>query len=225
MRQLFEAETERFDRLVNQLKSLAKEHASGATAVWLHQRVPPDGVGLEVDVLAASGEVDALAGSLQELVARVGAREGMTVQVRGWTRPDLEALDWSPLATASHIILLRGILPERGTRPPGGTSRRSHTDADIALLNRAGRVAEVLERRPELVREARDDIAKRLSTALPQESKTLSEWLQVLDTMTVPRLRKWLVSHSERAKRLRQSMPFAFVQVSERRTGTRRGQR
>jgi hypothetical protein len=223
MRQLFEAETERFDRLVNQLKSLAKEHAKGATAVWLREGVPPDGEELEVGVLAASGEVDALAESLQELVADVGAREAVTAEVRGWTRPDLEALDWAPLAATDEVVLLWGILPERPTRPTGGETRRSHSDADETLLDRAKRVAAALERRPELVREARGEVSKRLATAPPQESKTLTEWLQVLDTMTVPRLRKWLVSRSERTKRLRQSMPFVLLQAGEEQSDAQRG--
>ncbi len=225
MQQLFEAETERFDRLVNQLKSLAKEHASGAFAVWLRERVPPDGEGLEVGVLAASGEVDALTDSLQELVADVGAREEVTVQVRGWTRPDLEALDWSPVCGAGHPILLWGVLPEQVGKVRGGVGRRSHAAADDALLDRARRAAAALERRPELVREARDEVAKRLSTAPPQEAKTLSEWQQVLDTMTIPRLRKWLVSHGERATRLRQSMPVVLLQAAGEQSASSRGPR
>ena len=140
-----------------------------------------------------------------------------TLTPRGFLRGSLTATD--------EIILLWGVLPERVTRPPRGEGRRSHADADEALLDRAKRVAAALERRPELVREARDELAKRVSTAPPQESKTLSEWLQVLDTLTLPRLRKWLVSHDERVKRLRQSMPFVFVQAADERSGPQRGQR
>ncbi len=223
--QLFQAERERFDRLVNHLKSLAKEHASEATAVWLRERVPADGEGLEVGLLAASGEVDALTDSLQQLVADVGAREEVTVEVRGWSRPDLEALEWSPLSATDQIVLLWGILPEQAARPGGGVGRRSHTAADEALLERAKQAAAALERRPELVLEAREEIAKRMSTATPHESKTLREWQQVLATMTISRLRKWLVSHEERAKRLRQSMPFVFMQAADERSGSQGGQR
>lgn len=225
LQHLYEVERERFERVVNQLKSLAKECANGATAVWLHERVPPDGEGLEVGVLAASGEVDALTDSLQDLAADVGAREEVTVQVRGWTRPDLEALDWAPLTDADEIVQLWGVMPERVTRSPSGDNRRSHTDADETLLDRAKWVAAALERRPELMRDARHEITRRLATAPPQESKTLREWLHVLDTMTVPRLRKWLVSRGERAKRLRQSMPFVLLQAGEGQSGATRGSR
>lgn len=215
LQHLFEAEWERFDRLVNQLKSLAKVHVPGAMAVWLRECEPPDGKALEVGVLASSGEVDVLTDSLQGVVADLGAREEVTVEVRGWTRPDLEALDWSPLSGANQLILLWGVLPEQAAKMRGGVGRRSHAAADEALLDRARRAAAAVERRPELVREALDEVKQRMSTALPQESKTLSEWQQVLDTMTNSRLRKWLVSHGERATRLRQSMPFAFLRAAD----------
>jgi len=225
LQQLFEAERERFDRLVRQLKSLAKEHASVASAVWLREGAPPDGKGLEVGVLAASAEVDALTDSLQELVSDLTAREEVTVQVRGWTRPDLEALDWSPLSEPGQLILVWGVFPDQIAKTRGGIGRRSHTAADNALLERAKRAAAALKRRPELVGQARKEVKEHMSTAPPQESKTLREWLQVLDTMTIPRLCKWIVSHDERATRLRQSMPFVFLQAADEHSGSARGLR
>jgi hypothetical protein len=225
LRQLFEAERGRSERLVNQLKLLVKEHASGATAVWLREGTPPDGTGLEVSVLAPSEEVDVLRDSLQGLVAELGAREEVAVELRAWTRPDLEALGWSPLVATDQPILLWGVLPDRGAQAPSTSGRRSHSAADQALLNRAKQAATALESRPELVREAREELAERLSSASPQEAKTLREWQQVLDTMTIPRLRKWLVSHGERATRLRQSMPFVLLQAAEEQSGSARGSR
>jgi hypothetical protein len=221
---LFEAERTRFERVVSQLKSLAREHASQATGVWLSEGGPPDGSGLEVGVLAASGEVDALTDALREPVADLMRREDVSVEVRGWTRPDLEALDPSPLSAASQPILLRGVLPEQLAGQPRGAGRRSHAAVDEALRDRAKRVAAALERRPELVREARDEVAKRLATVPPQEAKTLREWQEVLDGMSIPRLCRWLVARSERATRLRQSMPFVFLKAADEPSASRRGQ-
>lgn len=225
MQMLFEAERTRFERVVSQLKSLARERASQATAVWLTEGMPADGTELEVSVLAGSADVDALTHALRESVADLMAREDVSVEVRGWTRPDLEALDPSPLSATGQPILLWGVLPQKLAGEPRGAGRRSHAAVDEALRDRAKQVAAVLERRPELVREARDEVAKRLLTAPPQEAKTLREWQEVLDSMSVPRLRRWLVGRSERTTRLRQSMPIAFLQAADEQSGSPRGQR
>jgi hypothetical protein len=72
-----------------------------------------------------------------------------------------------------------------------------------------------LERRPELARRAREEMARRLATAPAPEARTLREWLEVLDGMTVPRLRRWLVGRGERATRLRQSMPLVLLSAAD----------
>lgn len=224
---LFDAERARFERVVSQLKALARAHAQPATAVWLRERVPPDDTGLEVHVLAASGEVDALRDALREPVAHLMRREDVSIEVRGWTRPDLEALGRSPLSSTGRPILLRGVMPAGlgGEAGGAGLGRRSHAAADEALRATAGRVAAALERRPELIRRARDEIAERLVTALPQEARTLREWQQALDSMSITRLRRWLVDRGEQATRLRQSMPLALLRAVDDRAGSTRGQR
>lgn len=219
LQQLFEAERARYDRCVDELKVLARKHAARATAVWLLEAASPEGAGLEVGLIAPSGEVDALTDALREPVGGLMRQEELTIEVRGWTRPDLEALDWSPFSAAGEPMLLWGVLPEELAHAQGAVGRRSHRDADEALLDRARRAAAALERRPELVRKARDEVAKRLVTAPPPESKTLREWQDILNSMSVSRLRKWLVGRSERATRLRQSMPFVLMEAAQSELG------
>ncbi len=48
---------------------------------------------------------------------------------------------------------------------------------------------------------------------------------QVLDSMSTARLRRWLVDPRERATRLRQSMPLAFLRAADEETGSTRGDR
>ncbi len=221
LQQLFEAERARFDRLVNQLGALAKRHASRATAVWLNGGPLPDGTALELGVLGASGEVDAMTDALREAVADLMRSEDVSIEVRGWTRPDVEAIEPRVLPAGGQPILLRGTLPEKLEAGRAATVQRSHAAVDEALRDRAKRVAAVLQRRPELIREARDEVGKRLATAAAPEAKTLREWQQVLDGMSIPRLRRWLVGRSERATRLRQSMPLVFLQAADERAASR----
>ena len=224
LQRLFEAERVRYDRLIDDLKATAKKHAAKATAIWVVEGARPDGSDLEVGVLAASREIDALTDAFRKAVADLMRREDIFIEVRGWTRPDLEALGWSPLSDSGRPKLLWGFLPtEHGA--PGLAGRRPHAVVDKALLERAKRAMAALGRHPELVRKARDEVTKKLATARAHESKTLREWLDVLDSMSVPRLRKWLVGRSERAVRLRQSMPFVFMKAGDEEGQPRRGSR
>lgn len=215
LRQLFDAERARFEECVKTLRTLAKKHARAATAVWLHEDVSPEGERLEVGLMAPSGSVDEVTDALRKAVLDVMREEQVAINVQGWTRPDLEALDWSPLSGAGEPILLWGVPPKEFVPVPSRARHRSHQVADEALLESARWLQAVLERRPELVRKAREEVAERLVSAPPPESKTLREWQDVLDGMSVPLLRKWLVGQSERATRLRQSMPVVFRQAAE----------
>lgn len=212
---LFLAERARFDRIVSRLKALVQKHASRASAAWVTEQ--PDGAGLTVGVLALSGEVDAMVDALRESTADLAHREDIPIDVRGWTRPDLDALGPASLTALERAVVLHGVLPADGAGRPGRAAvrRRSHTTVDEALRERARRVAAALGRRPELVRAARDEVAARLAMALPQEARTLREWRQVLNAMSLPRLRQWLVDPGERATRLRQSMPVVFLRAAE----------
>ena len=70
-------------------------------------------------------------------------------------------------------------------------------------------VASKLSRDPTLIERARDYVKRRLEKASPAERRTHEEWDRILRTMSPARLQKFLVDPSERAKRLRQSLPFA----------------
>ncbi|HEX9691312.1 MAG TPA: hypothetical protein VGA22_04360 [Gemmatimonadales bacterium] len=220
--QLFEAERTRFDRLLSRLRSLAKKHAKAATAVWLREGVGEDSAGIEVGLLASSGQIDTLTDAFREAVTRVTSDEDVSIDVRGWTKPDLEAMEARAFSESGNLVMLQGTLPDRLKGVGTGTGRRSHAAVDETLRDRAKRVAEALQRRPELVRRARDEVTNRLVTASPPEAKTLREWLQLLDGMSVPRLQHWLVGRSERATRLRQSMPLVFLQAASEQATPRR---
>lgn len=223
LHQLFEVERWRFDRLVDQLRSLAKENASQATAIWLREGASPTGIGIEVNLLAPSREVDAVTDALCKAVADLMHREDVVIEVQAWTLPDLEALGAAALSAGDQAIVLQGILPEQLRPWRGPTAPRSHAAADAILLDRAKRVAAVLERRPELIRQARSEVRKRLATAPPSVAKTLREWQELLHGLTIPRLQRWLVGRTERATRLRQSMPLVFLRASDESEGARRG--
>jgi hypothetical protein len=143
-------------------------------------------------------------------------REDVTIEVRGWTKADLEAMAHERRRSLEIAIPLLGTPPGVVTdgAPAKRSRSRSHADIDVELRDRGRRVAEVLARRPELVGQAREEINKRLVTATPQEARTLREWQQLLEGLSPQRLRRWLIDSGDQATRLRQSMPVVFLKAA-----------
>jgi hypothetical protein len=114
----------------------------------------------------------------------------------------------------AEVVVLDGVPPLALIASGSGTSRasgkravRSHEDHDARARRLAVAVAAKLERDPGLVRAARRHVAERAKKASPQERRELQEWARVLSTMAPGRLRRFLVESSERATRLRQTLP------------------
>jgi hypothetical protein len=222
---LFEAERGRVERVLHGLKAAAATLRQ-ARAVWLEgplaERTDEADGTLVLGVLAGSGEVDALVDVLRSQVTDLMRSEDVAIEVRGWTGADVEALGREGLPALGSAIPLLGTVP--GATPDraaaGKGRKRSHAEADRDLIHRADRVAEALVQRPELVTQAREEIAKRLRAAPPQEARTLREWQQILDGLSLQRLRRFLVDPGERAPRLRQSMPLVLLRAGD----TKRGQ-
>jgi len=94
---------------------------------------------------------------------------------------------------------------------PRGTSRSSkrlHQHLDLRSKDIARLVADRIARDPSIVEDAKRYIDRRLPSASAGERLELQEWQNLLTSMSVPRLRRFLVQDDARAMRLRQSSPF-----------------
>jgi len=85
----------------------------------------------------------------------------------------------------------------------------SRHDEKARLLGVA--VAEKLKRDPGLVPKARRHVTQRLKRASPQERKELMEWKRLLESTQPARLRRFLVASTDRATRLRQTLPLLEI--------------
>lgn len=223
VRDLFQAERARVERVLDDLKALALEQRRRADAIWLEDPIDAgqrDGDDtLHVGVLAPSDAVDAVVDAVRDRLGALMRREDVIIEVRGWTKADLAAMGHEHRRALETAIPLLGAMP--GLAPERASAKRSrsrsHADIDAELHERGRRIAHVLARKPELVRQARTEITRRLSAATPQEARTLREWQQLLDGLSLPRLRRWLVDPGEQATRLRQSMPLVFLKAAAER--------
>lgn len=229
---LFQAEQEVYPLLVRRLTQLATGVAPPPLAIWLEGPVATGADGLQdpvtLGVLADSRDLDSIVDKLEKATADLEQEFDRTIEIGGHTSADLAALPRQALAQLSHAIPLVGPPPlalrRSGKKSSRETTRTgSHSDMDARSRQMAQLVAERLRTDPTLVRRARDYLATRMRNAGPGEQHELKEWDRILRTMSVPRLRRFLIDEGERATRLRQSSPFVGVLVQT--SGAKRSRR
>ena len=213
---IFRAERERTQRVVDSIAALVQEHAKSARFVWMTEQPEVGGSTIEIGLLSSSSDVDRLVDTLRRAIVPLMRSEDLLIEVRGWSLADLEIASESPPRSFESVRHLWGTVPFelriRSTEEPGRV--KSHQMIDEELRQRAVRLASVIRARPELVRLAKEEIATRLESLGPQEAHTLEEWQQALESMSVAKLAQWLVSDGEQATRLRQSMPLVFLRAT-----------
>jgi len=154
------------------------------------------------------------------MVAQIERDADVTIEIRGTTRSELLSRPETTAAQLREAILLAGIPP--GALRPDTTRTitpklRSHEEHDLRARRLAVAIAAKLKRDPELIRTARQHLDKRERTASTREQRVLQEWARILSTMSPNRLQRFLIEPSERATRLRQSLPLLDVLSSTER--------
>jgi hypothetical protein len=72
-------------------------------------------------------------------------------------------------------------------------------------------MAAKIKRDPGLIATAEAQVRRRVPKASPRERRELTEWIRILSTMSSARLQRFLVEDSERAVRLRQTLPMLNI--------------
>ena len=217
IRGLFTAERKRADSVFPGLKAAAATLRPPPMAVWLE---PPfaDGTDEPGDAIVVRVVEDAVnlpraADQMRRAVNSLERRLDVTVDVRASSPADLAAMPRRDQSSLRLAMPLLGVPPAGFLEwcDPTGAPRQqihSHADLDARAYKLAERVAQEITRDPSLIEQARSFIKRRRTVASPGERKELDEWERLLRTMSPARLRAFLVDPSERATRLRQSLPF-----------------
>jgi hypothetical protein len=95
--------------------------------------------------------------------------------------------------------------------PRRGARNKRHEHLDLRSRELARLIADRIAHDPSIVEDAKRYIERRLLSASQGERLELEEWQQVLATMSIPRLRRFLMKEGAQATRLRQSTPFLNV--------------
>src|ERR1035437_230034 len=228
VRNLFQAESSRWEQIQQQLRQLWSAQSANLVAVWIEGSVA-EGTDRFEDPIAVTVLTDGL-GSPQER-ERVRTQcngiqftHHVTIAVRYHQRADLLRFTDERWATIENAMSLYGPAPKDLKPLPARTADAlaSSTQSTPALTNRprliAERIAAKLMRDPELVVRARNFIDRRLTVAGETERLTLLEWKGLLESQTPAQLSSLLRENSERADVLRQSLPFVDVLSDAERT-------
>lgn len=213
---LFEAEQNRFAKILEQLKLVVAGLTPAPKSVWMEGRVAAhqDRIGdvLRIGLLTGSKDVARSVARVESDTLPVQRKLDVTIEVRGLTEPDLVTLN------AEEASKLDLVVPVFGPPPAsflGGLRRtplrRSHREIDDDARALAAAIAAQLKRDPSILERAKKFVHERTPRASAAEQRELRQWETVLNTMTPPRLRQFLVDPGERATRLRQTLPFLAV--------------
>jgi hypothetical protein len=232
---LFEAEQRRAEAVLEGIQRVVEELTPPPIAVWLEGAVAAEtdrpGEPLIIRVVDSERGLRATLDRIRQGMEPLEEAFDVTIEVTGATRADLASHRESIRTWEAQLRSARSIAGVPPTaflpHPPGSASTqaadrvagriRTHADLDERSLVVAAAVAERLRRDPTLVARAREFVERRLRDASPQERHDLHEWEQLLRTASPERLRRLLVDRSERATRLRQTLPFLGVLEPEER--------
>jgi len=213
LKELFRAEARRFEELITALRELLVQPPLRPMSAWADETAQgaQSVDALRLYFVARPEELGKLTDYFNLRLAEVERAYDVHIVVNGLTRSELETLYRTQGSTLSDVILLDGVPPvalleaswARATKP----TLTSHDEHDARSRRLALAIATKIKRDPGLIGLAADRIKRRADKASPGERRELTEWMRILSTMSSARLRRFLLDDSERAIRLRQSLP------------------
>ncbi len=216
---LFTAEKSRAEGIVTEVRNVVVSVHPVPRSAWLEGAVAAGddrpGSSVAIGILTAADKVGALKEDLWRGLLPLQKKYDVSLDLNVYSAADIETMSAPQRSFLERIQLLWGAPPldllglAAAPKPSGGA--RSHAQLDRGSRDLAGSIADVLRRDPSLVERAQHWLSRRMQTATPGEQLELDEWLGILTTMSVPRIRRLLVEDSPRMTRLRQSIPFVHV--------------
>ena len=143
---------------------------------------------------------------MQKQLYQVERAFDLTIEVNGYTKADLPNLE------SDKVSPLYGVLPfpDKYNREMYPTPL-THEERDQRMLEMSRKLAEAIEHDTSLVRRAKEHVQRMLKNDHGAATKDIEEWRDILESYSIRRLSRFLISTSERANRLRQSNPLLAI--------------
>lgn len=223
IKELFKAEREYSDSLIEKLKETIKGLEPKPKSAWIFGKVAlgsdeygdPIRIALLGDVKSIDKITDQFKDQLYDFA--IEKEFDVTIDINGVTLADIKS---RTAIDMENIILLWGTDPQHylvGSKNERDR-KRSHGDLDHKSLIDAKAWTELLKTYPEIIQRTIRYLKNRIPEISTGEKQELQEWKHILESMSLQRLKKFLESDSERSTRLRQSLPFWPVLKNNERT-------
>jgi hypothetical protein len=213
LRDLFRSESRRFEALTIALRDLLADLPQRLMSAWIDE--PADDAQsaetLRLSVVARPEELEPITDYLNTHLAEVERKYDVHIAIQELTRSELETLHTTSSANLNAVALVAGVPPlalaDRSGPAANDSTFASHDEHDVRSRKLALAIAAKIKRDPGLIAMAEDHVKIRAQKASSRERRELAEWLRILSTMSPARLQRFLVENSERAIRLRQTLP------------------
>ena len=233
LRQLFNEERKNAQDVLDGIKSEVNALQPIPVAAWIEGPVATGTDRYEdpiiVGVLADAAGSEAWNDQLRRQFTNLQRQRDVAIEVHIWWRANVMAVGDAERATLTTAIPLLGPHPvdlfdldDAHADTDDAERRGTHAMHDATARRFAGAIAKHLKAKPSLVADTRRSLERRIPAASAHEALELQEWHDILSSYSPSRLRDFLMSDSERAVRLRQSLPFLHVLSNDERRTLRR---
>lgn len=210
IRSLFAEEREAYERFVDAARTAFRPEDVAAHAIWLENPDDRSPGTISIGILASPEVVDEARDAVLSELEDIEQELALHFVVHTYTEADRLALSGEEAARLQEVILLYGWLPQEWHSSKGGPIE-THRQLDARARRLAEEVAALLPNDPSIVDRALEWIDRRLEDAGSREFRDLREWRRMLQELSLQQVQAFLCERSERADRLRQSMPFVEV--------------
>ena len=208
---LYQSEKERYEALLSVIKDRIEKQVPYTRAAWIQDFPDEFGDPLIIGILHETKHLAKYIQRLQKQLYQIERNFDLTIELSGYTKADLPNLE------AGEVTSLYGILPfpDKYSRETY-TTPLTHEERDQHMLEISRKLAEAIEHDNSLVRRAKEHVERMLKTDFGAATKDIEQWRDILESYSIRRLSRFLISTSERANRLRQSNPlFAVLRSDE----------
>lgn len=207
LRSLFSAETDVYNRIVTTARAVISDQSPFPQAVWIENSINSSPGTVDIGVLGSPENIDRLVASIEQQFRTIENRLATHFVVHGYADADLLVNALKQFDRLEDITLLSGWIPIQW-RMNGGGPIRTHRDLDKRARMIGEIIADQLPSNYSLIERAIEWIDHRLQPAGDRDYSDLREWRQILTELSVRQIQAFLKEDSERATRLRQSLPF-----------------
>jgi hypothetical protein len=217
LRSLFRDELQVLELITSATREIFLRRHLPLQAVWIENPSMRSPGTIDIGVLGTPGEIEHIARSIELDLREIEPALAAHFVVHAYTDADLHLLTREQIQRLERVTLLHGWIPHLW-REYGGGPIRTHHDLNVRARQIASALAKRLTSDPSILEGAREWIEEQLKKPHLHEHRDLQEWKSILTELSVRQIQSFLTEDSERAERLRQSMPFVEILTEAERT-------